>query len=85
MRRIVFIAALASTLGGCVTAAEQAELVAAADDDKCQSYGAHPGSDGYTLCRMGQQNRHDRDWEEQRAANDAMIERGVTMMQTGHW
>jgi hypothetical protein len=50
-------------LTGCVTAEERAQqmqqqmeqmraAMAAADDNKCRSYGAQPGSEPYTQCRL---------------------------------
>jgi hypothetical protein len=39
-------------LGGCVTAEEMAAQQAAADDAKCRSFGAQPGSKPYLDCRL---------------------------------
>ena len=88
MRKIAFAAAMfavAAPLSGCVTAEEYEARVAAADDDRCQSYGSHPGSDGYLFCRMTQDNRHERENEQSRAANDALIEEGLKKATTGYW
>jgi hypothetical protein len=46
--RFFAVAAFAAFLSGC--AATRAEL-AAADDDKCRGYGAHPGTSAYVNCR----------------------------------
>jgi hypothetical protein len=40
-------------------AAAQKAAVEAADDQKCQSYGAKPGTDAYVACRMNIEN-HER-------------------------
>lgn len=48
--RVMAILALSLSLGGCITD----DLIAernARDDQKCQSYGARPGSDAYVNCR----------------------------------
>ena len=48
------LAVLSLVLSGCMTAQERL----AADDAKCQSYGAPAGSPGYVNCRMQlEQNR----------------------------
>jgi outer membrane biogenesis lipoprotein LolB len=56
--RFVFVLASFLMLSGCLTAQERAaqvqakrERLNAEDDQKCQSYGAKPGSDGYVMCR----------------------------------
>jgi hypothetical protein len=46
--RFFTVAAFAALLSGC--AATRAEL-AAADDEKCQSYGAQPATPAYVQCR----------------------------------
>ena len=45
--RFFAIAVLAALLSGCATRAE----LAAADDEKCRSYGAQPGTPAYVGCR----------------------------------
>jgi hypothetical protein len=48
--RVIAILALGLSLGGCITD----DLIAqrnARDDQKCQSYGARPGTDAYVTCR----------------------------------
>jgi len=45
--RFFAIAALTALLSGCATRAE----LAAADDEKCRSYGAQPGAPAYVQCR----------------------------------
>jgi hypothetical protein len=55
MIRALMLIAMALTLSGCLTAEERARMAAeqnAADDAKCQSYGAKPGTDIYVTCRM---------------------------------
>jgi hypothetical protein len=49
MRKLILCAPL--LLAGCVTAQERMVQLAAADDAKCQSYGAQPGSPPYIQCR----------------------------------
>lgn len=54
MRYIKFLAC-ALLLSGCVSPAQfraRAEAVAAADDERCLQYGAKPGTDAYTQCRI---------------------------------
>jgi hypothetical protein len=44
-------------LSGCVTAEQRMQMAAAqnaADDQRCRSYGAEPGTPAYTQCRMEQ-------------------------------
>lgn len=53
LMRVVAILALnlsLVSLGGCITDEWAAERNAK-DDQKCQSYGARPGSDAYVNCR----------------------------------
>jgi hypothetical protein len=48
MRIWIACIAIATTLAGCVSAAQ----LAAGDDSKCKSYGFTLGSPGYAQCRM---------------------------------
>jgi hypothetical protein len=48
MRIWIALMAIATTLAGCVSAAQ----LAAGDDSKCKSYGFTSGSPGYAQCRM---------------------------------
>jgi hypothetical protein len=48
MRSWSLLIATAVTLTGCANAGQ----LAANDDDKCQSYGFAPGTQGYAQCRM---------------------------------
>ena len=58
-----FLIAMAIALGGCVNHPDPAELQAlakardAADDAKCQSYGAKPGEPAYVQCRVALDNQ----------------------------
>jgi hypothetical protein len=52
MRSALGILVLALTLAGCVSAEERAAAISKSDDDQCRSYGAEPGTDRYTKCRM---------------------------------
>jgi hypothetical protein len=45
--KLIACAALAAVLCGCASRAE----IAAADDEKCRSYGAQPGAPAYVQCR----------------------------------
>jgi len=53
--KLARICMLCIALGGCATNhARQEEIAArnaAKDDEKCQSYGAKPGTPGYIQCR----------------------------------
>jgi hypothetical protein len=78
---IMALAAIVCTpmLGGCVSDAE----LAAADDNDCRSYGAHPGSQAYFQCRMVKSDRHDRDRIEKERASEALIATGAALMAGG--
>jgi hypothetical protein len=52
MFRVLFLAAAAVALAGCARSESTAEAVFRADDAKCKSYGADPGSDAYVQCRL---------------------------------
>jgi hypothetical protein len=62
--KIAVVAFASLLLGGCVSA----EKLAAIDDQKCQSYGARPGSDAYTQCRVAMDNQRATDRSMRRAA-----------------
>lgn len=49
--RIVAVVVLGLSLGGCLTTEERIAERSAKDDQKCQSYGARPGTDAYINCR----------------------------------
>ena len=57
MRTLFIVIASAAALGGCANKpdASQAQAIAqahaAADDAKCQAYGAKPGEPAYVQCR----------------------------------
>jgi hypothetical protein len=51
-----------------VTAAARAQTQAAADDAKCQSYGAKPGEPAYVQCRMNLDNQRAQAAAQTRAA-----------------
>lgn len=52
---LALVAAAAAACAGCASHAE----IADADDSRCRSYGAAPGSDAYVQCRMTQDARRD--------------------------
>jgi hypothetical protein len=52
MFRVLLVAATAAALGGCVRSESAAEAAFRADDAKCKSYGADPGTDAYLDCRL---------------------------------
>ena len=56
-------------LAGCASAAQ----VAAIDDNKCQSYGFAPGSEGYAQCRMTMDVQR----QQARAAAIASVQAGM--------
>lgn len=47
MKNWLILIIVGTFLGGCATSADRA----AADDEKCRSYGAKPGSPDYVQCR----------------------------------
>lgn len=49
--RVVAILAVSLSLGGCLTSEQLIAERNAKDDQKCQSYGARPGTDAYVNCR----------------------------------
>jgi hypothetical protein len=59
--RIIAACALTLTLAGCADyqagAQTQAQAQAAADDARCQAYGAAPGSQDYIQCRANFDNQ----------------------------
>jgi hypothetical protein len=46
---VVFVALL--SLAGCTSHGPTRDYVGEADDAKCRSYGAKPGTDAYVACR----------------------------------
>jgi hypothetical protein len=55
--RLLFIVALTLPIGGCLTAAEQAQEIAAHDDAACRDAGTKPGTPAYAKCREDMSNR----------------------------
>lgn len=55
--RILMVLALGGLLAGCVTAAEQDAQHASSEDARCRSFGAKPGTDAYTSCRVQLSNQ----------------------------
>lgn len=51
MKHILISASLVVCLGGCAMGPSPEEI-SAGDDSTCQSYGARPGTEAYTQCRM---------------------------------
>lgn len=49
--RVMAILALSLSLGGCLTSEQLVAERNAKDDQKCQGYGARPGTDAYVNCR----------------------------------
>jgi hypothetical protein len=59
MLRLLLILAAGIALASCASAAQQqsqAQALAAQDDARCHSYGLHPGTDAYGLCRLNIDN-----------------------------
>jgi hypothetical protein len=52
MFRVLLVAATAVALGGCAKSESAAQAAFRADDAKCKSYGADPGTDAYVDCRL---------------------------------
>jgi hypothetical protein len=68
-------------------AVAQKAAVDAADDQKCQSYGAKPGTDAYVACRMNIENQRTTlaaagtvAWPQQQANYQRMGDQGMRMM-----
>jgi len=55
--RLLLIAAATLPLGACMTAAEQAQEVAASDDAACRNAGTKPGAPAYAKCRETRSNQ----------------------------
>jgi hypothetical protein len=55
--RLLLIVALSLPLGACLTAAEQAQEIAARDDAACRDAGTRPGTPAYAKCREDMSNR----------------------------
>jgi hypothetical protein len=64
MRQFMVIAPLLAL----VTCGPSVAELAAADDAKCQSYGARPGSDAYVQCRLTMDTQRATDRSLRRAA-----------------
>ena len=52
MFRVLFLAATAAALAGCAGSESATQAKFRADDAKCKSYGAEPGTDNYVQCRL---------------------------------
>jgi hypothetical protein len=52
MFRVLFLAAAAVAVAGCARSESAAEAAFRADDAKCKSYGADPGTEAYVDCRL---------------------------------
>ena len=52
MFRVLFLAATAAALAGCAGSETATQATFRADDAKCKSYGAEPGTDDYVRCRL---------------------------------
>jgi hypothetical protein len=51
------IVAVTLPIGACLTAAEQAQEIAASDDAACRDAGTKPGTPAYAKCREDMSNR----------------------------
>ena len=52
MFRVLFLAATAAALAGCAGSESPTQAAFRADDAKCKSDGANPGTDAYVQCRL---------------------------------
>jgi hypothetical protein len=52
MFRIVLMAAATVALAGCASSEFTTQALFRADDAKCKSYNAKPGTDAYVQCRL---------------------------------
>jgi hypothetical protein len=50
--RLAFVAFICTILASCANSAERAAALDAKQDATCRSYGATPGTDSYTQCRL---------------------------------
>jgi hypothetical protein len=55
--RFLLVVAVTFSLGGCLTAEEQAQKIAASDDAACRDAGTKPGTPPHALCREDMSNR----------------------------
>jgi hypothetical protein len=55
--RFLLVVAVTFSLGGCLTAEEQAQKIAASDDAACRDAGTKPGTPPYAQCREDMSNR----------------------------
>jgi hypothetical protein len=55
--RLLLIVAAALPLGACMTAAEQAQAIAASVDAACRDAGTKPGTPAYAKCRETMSNQ----------------------------
>ena len=55
--RLLLMVAAALPLGACMTAAEQAQAIAASDDAACRDAGTKPGTPAYAKCRETMSNQ----------------------------
>jgi hypothetical protein len=55
--RLLLIVAVTLPMGACLTAAEQAQEIAASDDAACRDAGTKPGTPAYAKCREDMSNR----------------------------
>jgi hypothetical protein len=52
MFRVLFLAAAAAALAGCAGSESATQAKFRAEDTKCKSLGAEPGTDDYVRCRL---------------------------------
>jgi uncharacterized membrane protein len=52
MFRVLLLGATAVALAGCAGSETTTQATFRADDAKCKSYGAEPGTDDYVRCRL---------------------------------
>jgi hypothetical protein len=72
MVRVLIVLALSLLLASCAEyQAEQAAQASMADDARCSSYGARPGSEAYVQCRVNADNQRETN---RRAAVGAFLE-----------
>ena len=52
MFRVMFLAVMATAVAGCAGSETAVQATFRADDAKCRSSGAEPGTDDYVRCRL---------------------------------
>jgi outer membrane lipoprotein-sorting protein len=83
--RLLLIVAAALPLGACMTAAEQAQEIAANADAACRSAGQKPGTPAYAKCREDRTRQASQQmFSALNQANQLQMQQQQTMMMMRH-